>query len=39
MSDDVSFAIEAKSDQLNTLDIVGVEPVQDYRRNSQATRH
>ena len=27
MSNDVSFAIEAKSDQLNTLDIVGVEPV------------
>jgi len=24
---DVSFAIEAKSDQLNTLDIVGVEPI------------
>ena len=27
MTNDVSFAIEAKSDQLNTLDIVGVEPV------------
>ena len=27
MTNDVSFAIEAKSDQLNTLDIVGVEPI------------
>lgn len=27
MTTDVSFAIEAKSDQLNTMDIVGAEPV------------